>query len=1120
MQNIMSGYGRCISNKRRHALRLVIIIVAICCTRQGSFSQAQDPSLYVNPFIGTARSNVFTRWGNEGGTYPGAVAPFGFMQLSPEARAADTRGYDYSDSAIFFFSCINHHSGFPGGSSGRVCVMPVDEPARFEWRGYRRYFRHADEQAGPGYYRVLFRDNNTLAEATAAGRAGMFRFTFPPHVVPRIFIGDMGAITIAGKQGLRGSMMHTVVHFSENSIASRKVKDGYMITFAPSHTGAKTVLLELGVSDVSYENATANIRAAIHTGGFDQLREHTRSKWQKALSVIDIDDPGQKNKTIFYTALYHALLMPWIISDADGRYRGADGLIHTTQGKNEYGGFSPWDTFRSLHPLLCLLFPERQCDMVSSMLDIYRQTGHLPVESMTGNHSIPIITDTYLKGITGFDSSLAYEAMKKSLLVPPFIQPDMEVYQAKGYIPFSMPESVTRTVEYAYDDWVLAQFSKQVMHRDNDYNHLLQRSFYYRNLFNADELFFLPRKDSTFRLQPGTFGYKEGDKWVYSFFVPHNVRDLVNLMGGNELFSFRLDSAFRNNNIVFDNETVFHIPYLFNYAGHPQKTQEWVGAIMRSRFDTTAGGLPGNDDLGSMSAWYVLSAMGIFPVCPGYPGYALSTPVFRSLTIHPGSNKPFVIKTNRSAAGDSYIKSVSVNGQEYRRLWLPHATMAQGGEIIVETAGQPQTGWYDDNDLTTVSETSLRPSFQITGYAVSKQRVVPHELFWVRFSIKNNGSPGTRKVQLFVNGMPYAYKNCLAGYGSVVTDSIACRLYPLGRARLQIDSLAGMDVEVVKEDSGIPGPADINALVLKPVIRKGELQTVSFSAQNTGGTASVFYIPVALNDSLVLTDSILLQPGEIKTMSEQLRVNKEGLQTIRVNNKTESFKAYSSAEEATILDLPLDIKPGDSMTPDQSGFGNNGKICRTNGSLSSPGRLLFGEDCFVEIPNAISLDSMGESMTMMLWVYPTQGGSELVDLLTKGDNHVLQVAGNKMLGFFAGGWGRGDCSVPLPAGWLNNWHHLAGVCNGDSLYVYIDGTLKGSNKVEGRVNLSVSNKWNVGRNEEFPSQRIFHGYIKDVKIFAAPLSGKEINSLFIHSNGRSLFHALHIQGARQYIPYQ
>jgi predicted alpha-1,2-mannosidase len=283
--------------------------------------------------------------------------------------------------------------------------------------------------------------------------------------------------------------------------------------------------------------------------------------------------------------------------------------------------------------LLTLLYPDKQQDVILSMLDIYKQTGHLPTESMTGNHVIPIIVDSYLKGITGFDSRLAYTAMKKSVLEPPFVQSDMEIFNQKGYIPFTRSESVTRTVEYAYDDWALSQFAKNVVHENKDYLLLQNRAFNYRNLLNTGDLFMLPRNDSEFKLQPGMSGYKEGDKWVYSYFVPHNANDLINLMGGNEQFTARLDSALANNVILFDNETVFHLPYQFNQAGNPALTQKWLRQIMLQRFSNSPGGLPGNDDLGSTSSWYVFSAMGIYPVCPGRPDYAIGTPLFKSVMI-------------------------------------------------------------------------------------------------------------------------------------------------------------------------------------------------------------------------------------------------------------------------------------------------------------------------------------------------------------------------------------------------------------------------------------------------------------------------------------------------------
>jgi putative alpha-1,2-mannosidase len=505
-------------------------------------AQKNDLIKYVNPFIGTANSDVITKWGNEGGTYPGAVAPAGFIQLSPETRIKGTSGYNYNDSSIYFFSCLNHSSGFPEGSSGQLFVMPVDDTLqKFQLSKYNRTFSHNNEHAQPGYYSVLFHDNNTLVEAVASVHTGIFRFAFPAHVIPKIFIGDAGEITVISKNVLHTSKHHAVINFSEAYRDIQQTDGGNIFSFSPTSEPV-VVLLKISASSVSFESAQKNIDAEISDVGFEQLKEKTSQSWLKELSVVEIDDDNEKNKTIFYTALYHSLLIPWVISDVDGNYRGSDRMIHKTKGKNEYGKFSPWDTFRSLHPLLCLLYPDKQSDMALSMLDIFQQSGYLPTESMTGNHSIPIIVDSYLKGIKGIDSAIAYIAMKKSIITGPFIQQDMAIYNTQGYIPFSHPESVTRTVEYAYDDWALSQFAKLIMHNKEDYNSLSKKSYSYRNLFNADELFLLPRNENEFKLQPGNSGYKEGDKWVYSYFAPHNSKDLINLMGGNNLFSYSLSS--------------------------------------------------------------------------------------------------------------------------------------------------------------------------------------------------------------------------------------------------------------------------------------------------------------------------------------------------------------------------------------------------------------------------------------------------------------------------------------------------------------------------------------------------------------------------------------------------
>jgi putative alpha-1,2-mannosidase len=1049
-------------------IKLILHLLFLLITQQLP-AQTREPVSYVDPFIGTTKSSVLTRWGGEGGTYPGAVAPSGYLQLTPETRVNGARGYDFSDSVIYYFSCLHHFSGFPSGSTGDLLVMPVDSRADFQPAVYKRRFSHQDEKAIPGYYSVLFRDNQTLVEATAGARGGMFRFTFPEQVRPVLFISDSGNF-------------YAALRFSEPPVSKQPVKGGYLLRFAPASSGAKVILLRISASTVSKESAEKNITVELK-GGFDQLKEHTRREWNQALSVIEIADNNDTNKTIFYTALYHSLLMPWVISDTDGQYRGADGRVHALSGRQAYGGFSPWDTFRSLHPLLCLLYPDKQREMVLSMLDVFRQTGHLPVESMTGNHAVPIVADSYLKGIGGIDSLLAYTAMKKSIADTPHLQPDMAVFRQQGYIPFSYPESVTRTVEYAYDDWVLAQFAAKVMRQQADHQRFLRSSYAYRALFYPPALSFLPRQDSLFKLQPGTSGYKEGDQWIYSYFAPQHQQDLINLMGGRQLFTERLDAALREQQIVFDNETVVHVPWLFNAAGAPSLTQKWVGEILQQRFAASPGGLPGNDDLGAMSSWYVLSAMGIYPICPGSPEYSIGTPLFRSLHIRLQNGRSLHIQRNGAYP---YIKAVELNNRPYQDITISHESIREGGSLVFETSASPAR-WPD-----TIREEAA-PRFRLQSYSASKNRVGPHELFYIRFSLRNEGHLGTKLLRLYEGTTSLGYKNCLADSGAAMVDSIPCRLYREGAHQLRLDNGQELTVIVVRPDHPYPEQPAVSNFELSALIKKGDMQECSFTIQNTGGAPRSFELPLFLDERLLSKETVSLQPGEEKRISRSFRTEKEGWHVLQLFKEKRKFKAYSNAAGTLLLDLRPN-KHADGKVIDASGFGNDGHIIRS-GEAAAGQRLLLGRDCFIEVPGARSLDVMGTTITMMAWVYPTAAGRGLVDLFTKGDVHVLQVSGNRTLTFFAGGWGRGECSAPLPANWKDNWHHIAGVCDGNSLKLYIDGALKGYMPLEDTMNLSVSNKWNLGRNEEFPAARIFNGYMDQVKVFAAPLSATEIRQL-------------------------
>ncbi|MFC0512728.1 GH92 family glycosyl hydrolase [Mucilaginibacter angelicae] len=1045
---------------------------------------------YVDPFIGTTVSNVLTKWGNNGGCYPGAVAPSGSVQLSPETRVTGARGYNYTDSSIYYFSCFGHMSGFPEGSSGRFFIMPFNGDADFEAGKSAMRFSHKKEIAVPGYYKVSFDDQHITAEATTTARTGMFRFTFGGNTSPQIFIGGGAEVQVISNKIIHVAGANTVINFSEAYTDKKEAKDGWLFSFAKAEISGKVITIQLSKSSVSYSNAQHNIDQEIGHLGFDEVRAKTSSEWAKLLSVVDITDSNEQNKTVFYTALYHSLLLPWVVDDADGSYRGNDGKVYQKTGQNQYGGFSPWDTFRSLHPLLTLLYPQKQQDVILSMLDVYKQSGHLPTETMTGNHAVPIIVDSYLKGITGFDKELAYKAMKKDLIDGPFVQSDMEIYHEKGYVPFTRPESVTRTVEYAYDDWALSQFADKVMNDKPTYQLELNRGFNYRNLLNKDELFMLPRNGSEFKLQPGTSGYKEGDKWVYSYFVPQNGKDLINMTGGNTLFAARLDSALSNNVILFDNETVFHLLYLFNQAGKPALTQKWVRKIMLNRFSATPGGLPGNDDLGSTSSWYIFSAMGIYPVCPGRPLYAIGAPLFKSVALHLPNGKKFIIGSNNSALKNNYVQSLRVNGKVWQQLILPHSVLVNGGTMTFDT-GKAPGNWPTDKDPIELSATQKNTAFSIVSYSANKKSVVPDEQLTVNFKLKNTGSKGIKTVKLSVNGKPYGYKNCLVERGQTIQDSIVFRLYPVGKTLLQLDNMPSLTVDVKLPEKPQEHPYQISGLDVKPMIRLNENQEIKYTIKNTGGISQSFTVPVMLNDLVAFTDNIKLNAGEAKTVSHITKALKNGFEYVKVDSAKAMYKVYESAMESLLLDF-TSITPGKTVT-DSSGFHNDGNIISNLANIKD--RLLFGDSTYVEVPNSPVLDRMGESITMMGWVYPMGNEKGLVDIISKGDNHVLQMTDNKTLTFFAGGWGRGDCTVNLPADWQQHWHHMAGVCSGKTLYVYIDGVLAGTSVLEVSADLSVNNKWTLGRNEEFPSERVFHGYINKVKVFKAALSADDIKTI-------------------------
>ena len=1079
-----------IRNYRAHSIFLICF--TLICLR---LNAQEIPAIqFVNPMIGTSNTQTPSLWGSEGGTYPGAVAPFGFVQLTPETRIGDSKGYNYYDKSIYFFSCINHPTGYPDGSSGRIHVMPVIAGNNMPSGKDSRPFSHKNEEASPGYYRVLLSDNGTMVEVTAAERTGMFRFTFPPNLKPMIFLGDLGKIDSISSRVVSSVNCHSIISFDADILGKEEVKGGSVLTFANRDSVNNSLILKIGVSPVDFESTLNNLHFEADTWDFDQYKRQNQLKWKKALSVISVEDSSKTNKTIFYTALYHSLLMPWVISDVQGKYQGDDNLIHTTKGKNQYGGFSAWDTFRSLHPLLSLISPDRQQDMILSMLDRFEQSGRLPTDPMTANHIIPVIVDSYLKGIHGFDKTLAFKAMKNCLATASGLI-DFSAYRQLGYVPSSCSESVTKTVEFAYDDWALAQFAGKVMGDQIESVKLQNRSFNYRNLFNPEIMALLPRLGNNFDLSPGNLGYKEGDHWSYSLFVPQNPLDLINLFGGEAEFAAHLDSALTNQFILFDNEPVEHIPYLFNYASRPDLTQRWTRNIMKTHYKNSPWGLPGNDDHGAMSSWFVFSAMGFFPTCPGKPVYDLGSPLFKKVTIQLQNGKKWVINSNNNTPDHPVVRTTSLNGQAYYRSWINHTTILEGGEITLEMDMAPDMGKYPADCFKDPSETTKSSDFQLISYLPQQKQVVPNQLFFIHYTLQNKGSKGTKVVKLFVDGKEYGRKNILVGDNSAITDSIGCRLFKIGKRMVRIDKNTDNPIEVVSPKKMVLNPIQVLGLNCPKIFKINVPLAYQTILQNISGTMAQATIPVFVDDSLNHEEVVILEPGEIKKIEAKLTFRTRGLHKLQVGPKSSRIKIYGENYEATVIDINVNAGLKSDTIADQSGLKNHYLVHqRTDDNNNSHQFSLTDPLNYAEFNPDGSLDNLDEKITVMAWVKPTSANNKLSDIITKGDFIALQTSENKSLSWFAGGWGRGSCSADLPENWIDNWHHIAGVADGKFLKLYIDGTESGSITMDQSAKLSCHARWMIGRNEEFPDQRFFNGFVNHFRIFVEPLTGTEIKS--------------------------
>ncbi len=691
-------------------------------------AQSGKHHVYVNPFIGT---------GGAGHTFPGAVVPFGMMQLSPDTRIDGSwegcGGYHYSDSLIYGFS-HTHLSGTGVSDYGDILIMPVNNSKHYKNKTYPTKFSHLKEKANAGFYQVQL-ENNINVKLTATQRVGIHQYSFPKMDTASIVIDLLhrdktllstlkiiDSVTIVGSRISEAwatqQYIYFVMKFNKPIISTKLnaiIKDQKKPNEEEQTTAAliqfnnkdgQALVIKVGISQTGIEGAIKNLEAEAPHWDFEKYKQDAETLWEKELSKIDVQTNNTEQKIIFYTALYHCFIHPSLAGDVDGKYRGRDFKVHQAKGFTPYTVFSLWDTFRGLHPLFTIIEQKRTSDIINTFLQQHKESGRLPMWELSANetncmigfHSVSVIADAMTKNIGGYDKNVIYDAMRAAATYTSWGIP---AFNKNYFLQIDdESESVSKTLEYAYDNWCIAQIAKK-LNKKLDYDTYIKRAQAYKNVYDKKTGFMRPRKNgnwlSPFEPREVNNHYTEANSWQYTFFAPQDITGLINLMGGEKQFEQKLDDLFLANSATegrtqaditgligqyaHGNEPSHHMTYLYNYIGKPQKTQEKVYQILTEFYKNDPDGLIGNEDCGQMSAWYLLSSMGFYQVCPGKPEYTIGSPLFDNVVIHLENGKTFEIKKQNSNQKFQYIQSSALNGKPSNSTVLTHANLVNGGSL-------------------------------------------------------------------------------------------------------------------------------------------------------------------------------------------------------------------------------------------------------------------------------------------------------------------------------------------------------------------------------------------------------------------------------------------------------
>jgi len=761
-----------------------------------SFAFAQtkrDYNQYVNPFIGT---------GGHGHTYPGPALPFGMIQPGPDTRLDGwdgCSGYHYTDSLIYGFS-QTHLSGTGIEDYCDFLFMPTSGKPQFINKQYASPFLKKNEKSSPGYYSTFLDKYQIKAEITATRRSGLYKFTFPKTNEANIIIdlkhrdkvlsswieivndreikGYRKSSAWAKGQELYFHVRYNKPFKSYGIVVDEVLKPGIkkasgtnIKLYIQFETNSQEAILSrVAISAVDEAGALKNLNQEVDGFDFDKMRTKAKNAWNIELAKIDADGTDKKQLTTFYSALYHSLLNPNLYMDVDGRYRGLDNKIHVAKNFEYYSVFSLWDTYRTENPLLTLISRKRTLDFIKTFLAMHEQAGLLPIWPlgneetfcMIGNHAIPIITDAYAKGIRGFDTKLALAAMKHAVNRKQF---GIDVYAKNGAVMADLEhESASKTVEYAYDDWCIAQFAKMIG-ETADYQTYITRAQYWKNVFDPVSGHIRARNNGgwwkPFNPTEVNNNYTEGNSWHYSFSTQQDVNGHMELMGGEKKYQLKLDELFTTKEgltgrdqsditgligqYAHGNEPSHHMAYLFNFTSHPEKTQYYIHKIMNEQYHDAPDGLAGNEDCGQMSAWLVMSAMGIYPVSPGNNVYNIGTPWFKKMTISLENGKKIVVTAPAKTSANYYIKGITLNGKAYGKLFINFEDLANGAALNFSLSATPDLKYL--NSL-------QKPFMRITENLIVPNPIIegPQETFKDKATVGISSALSTAEIYYTLDG--------------------------------------------------------------------------------------------------------------------------------------------------------------------------------------------------------------------------------------------------------------------------------------------------------------------------------------------------------------------------------